>query len=590
MRLDDILDEIGGFGRYQKWIFFLTCLPNLLAGFFMLNPVFLLGVPDHRCAIPGYENDTYEVQSPYHIAQRKKFIPHSPDDSCKVYEYLPANSTSTHNRSDISYENSTEFPRQEVKCSKWVYDKSVFRNTFTSEENLVCDKEIWVANAEMIFYGGMVVGSLASGIVADSYGRKPVMYVALLLMVASSIGLTWVHEYWLFCIVEFILGGSIVATFMPAFVISIEMTSANKRIWPGVISNFPYVLGLVLLSAIAYGLREWRKIQLYTSIPGVIFIFYWWLVPESPRWLLTKGRLREAESILRTAARWNGTTFPNNLLRNEAKEEDVESNANFMQLFKSKILCLRSFLIFFNWLVVSLVYFGLALNSENLNGNLYLNFALSGIVEIPAYFLVIFLVDRFGRRRLFCFLMIICGLSCLSTIFSIKYKPEGTVTIVLAMFGRLCVTGAFSVAYIHSAEIFPTVVRNAGMGAASLFARAGTMAAPYIVNIGKTLGGTTGKAIPLLLFGGMALLSGLTSLLLPETLKKHLPETVSDGERLGRSGAFYFARTLRHHREGVTWDQAEQHRSETDHLLSTERSSYSTERELVLSNGKCKHS
>lgn len=51
------------------------------------------------------------------------------------------------------------------------------------------------------------------------------------------------------------------------------------------------------------------------------------------------------------------------------------------------------------------------------------------------------------------------------------------------MFGRLCVTGAYSVAYIHSAELFPTIVRNAGMGGASLFARVGIMIAPYIVTV-----------------------------------------------------------------------------------------------------------
>ena len=46
--LDDILEKIGGFGLYQKWIFIITCYPYLLSGFFDLNPVFILGVPDHR--------------------------------------------------------------------------------------------------------------------------------------------------------------------------------------------------------------------------------------------------------------------------------------------------------------------------------------------------------------------------------------------------------------------------------------------------------------------------------------------------------------------------------------------------------------
>ena len=46
--LDDILEKIGAFGRYQKWIFILTCYTYLLTGLFVLNPVFIFGVPEHR--------------------------------------------------------------------------------------------------------------------------------------------------------------------------------------------------------------------------------------------------------------------------------------------------------------------------------------------------------------------------------------------------------------------------------------------------------------------------------------------------------------------------------------------------------------
>lgn len=57
------------------------------------------------------------------------------------------------------------------------------------------------------------------------------------------------------------------------------------------------------------------------------------------------------------------------------------------------------------------------------------------------------------------------------------------ITFVLTLSGRLCITGAFAVVYIQSAELFPTVVRNAGIGGASLCARLGTMIAPYIVTL-----------------------------------------------------------------------------------------------------------
>lgn len=84
-----------------------------------------------------------------------------------------------------------------------------------------------------------------------------------------------------------------------------------------------------------------------------------------------------------------------------------------------------NFFLFDDRTVVALAYFGLALNSDNLAGNVYLNFGLSALVEIPAYFVVIFLVDRIGRRKLYCINMIIGGIACGSTIFAIEYVPNG---------------------------------------------------------------------------------------------------------------------------------------------------------------------
>ncbi|XP_052811967.1 organic cation transporter protein-like [Mya arenaria] len=551
MRFDDVLDEIGGFGRYQKWVFFLTLGPNLLAGFIMLNPVFLLGIPEHRCAIPNCENDTFEVQSPTHQESIDEYIPLSNTkglkyDRCNIL--LPSGNISMTTEGALLPNDSLR-----EACSKWVYDLSVFTDTFASEHNLVCDKEIQVANAEMIFYGGMLVGSLASGIFADVYGRKPVMYVSLVIMVISNIGLAWVHAYWLFVIVEFILGASVIATFMPGYIISLELTSSSKRAWPGVISDFPYVLGLILMAVVAYIVREWFKLQLYTSLPGLLFLSYWWLIPESPRWLLTKGRVAEAKVIIEKAARWNKTVLPKQFFKSKCMDDmDTDKTASFLQLFSSKKMCKTTVIVFVNWTIVAMTYFGLALNSDNLAGNLYLNFGLSAAVEIPAYFLVIYLVDRIGRRWLFTGSMLVGGLACASTVLAIEYEPGGgdAIVVALAMLGKLFITAAYSTAHIHSAELFPTVIRNAGMGGASLFASLGTMVAPYIVTEGEQLGGIWGEAFPLVVFGALAFLTGILSLALPETLGKNLPETVEDGERFGRTGAFNLVRSLRLHKSG----------------------------------------
>jgi OCT family organic cation transporter-like MFS transporter 4/5 len=70
----------------------------------------------------------------------------------------------------------------------------------------------------------------------------------------------------------------------------------------------------MVLPGVAYYVRDWRHLQLALSAPSVILIFTWWFLPESPRWLLRKGRIVEAENILRQAAETNGRkkTLPSN--------------------------------------------------------------------------------------------------------------------------------------------------------------------------------------------------------------------------------------------------------------------------------------
>ncbi|XP_059154009.1 organic cation transporter protein-like [Physella acuta] len=108
------------------------------------------------------------------------------------------------------------------------------------------------------------------------------------------------------------------------------------------------------------------------------------------------------------------------------------------------------------------------------------------------------------------------------------------ITLTLSLIGRLGNAATYVIIYIYAAELFPTVVRSTAMGVCSITESFGGIIAPYIVDIHLVTSYHVGKALPLIIFGGSSILAGLLALLLPETSKKNLPDTIEEAKNFGR--------------------------------------------------------
>lgn len=98
------------------------------------------------------------------------------------------------------------------------------------------------------------------------------------------------------------------------------------------------------------------------------------VLPESPRWLLCKGRIAEVKEIVRKAAAFNNRPLPDNLDKLLKPPADDEDNvAGVCELFRSKYLRLVTFCFLCIWFTMNLVYYGLVLNMNSFGGNIYLN-------------------------------------------------------------------------------------------------------------------------------------------------------------------------------------------------------------------------
>ncbi|KAH8332812.1 hypothetical protein KR074_011293 [Drosophila pseudoananassae] len=524
MGYDDVITHLGEFGRYQKRIYYLLCLPAIVCAFHKLAGVFLLAKPDFRCALP-FEGSN----SSYELPQNLWNLSYPQGEVCEIYdvEYSEA------------YLNGS-IPRstnQTRSCSAYVYDRSKYLNSAVTEWDMVCDRSLLSATSDSLFMLGVLLGSFIFGQMSDKLGRKPTFFASLVIQLIFGILAAVSPEYFSYTISRMIVGATTSGVFLVAYVIALEMVGSSYRLFAGVAMQMFFSLGFMLTAGFAYFIHDWRWLQIALTLPGLLFLCYYWIVPESARWLLLKGRKDEAFVIIEKAAKENRVEIPNEIYEQlveevaEKKKQDEltasQPAATVFDLLRYPNLRRKTLLIFFDWFVNSGVYYGLSWNTNNLGGNQLVNFMISGAVEIPGYMLLLFTLNRWGRRSILCGTMLIAGVSLLATIF--VPSDMNWLIIACAMIGKLTITSSYGTIYIFSAEQFPTVVRNVGLGASSMIARVGGILAPYLKLLGEIW-----RPLPLIICGALSLIAGLLSLLLPETLNKPMPETIEDGENFGK--------------------------------------------------------
>ncbi|GFN86182.1 organic cation transporter protein [Plakobranchus ocellatus] len=498
--------------------------------------VFVGAEPKHWCRLPSVNLSGTSYANISESELKKLFIPE--DGQCVQYktgERLQQLENYDYNVSDMLSAAESSANVSQTSCvNGFTYSKDEYKSTITSEFDLVCENKHWRTTSKSIFFGGRLVGALVFGQLSDRFGRRPMFFAGILtLLIAGGVASAAPNMY-VFLPMYFLQGAAHTGAFLVGFTLSTELVGPDYRVIGGFVIQVFYDLGYVILAALAYFIREWRYLELAITLPALLFGVYWWILPESVPWLLSKGRDEEAEAIVLAAAKRNGVTLDPGVL--QALKEDPalkggDKKYTAIDCVRTKTMAIMSVTIWCNWVVNSFVFYGIALNSENLSGDPYLNFCLIGGVGIFAHLLCIVLVRPMGRRSSLVVFMCVAGLLCLGAAFIQDKRTTAMQTIVkvCVIAGKFCITSSYAIIYLWSAELFPTVVRNAGMGVASMSARIGGIFAPFVLDLRDTW-----LPLPLLVFGVLSIIAGLSAISLPETTKRALPQTLEDAHRRGR--------------------------------------------------------
>ncbi|KAI3963228.1 hypothetical protein MKX01_030358 [Papaver californicum] len=362
---------------------------------------------------------------------------------------------------------------------------------------LICGDKYKVGLVQSSFFAGCMVGAGVFGHLSDSFlGRKGSLIVVC--VINSIFGcLTALSPNSIYTLLRFLTGFSTDGVGLCAFILSTEPIS-------------------------------WRALYIASSIPSILcLLFVIPFVSESPRWYLVRGKIESAMKIMKDIAKGNGKQLPDdvslqldddnseNSSSSEVESCNEESNAvsgSLVDVVKLPITRVRLILTVAINFMCSVVYYGLSLNVANLDTNLYVNVLLNAVAEMPAFTLTANLLDKYGRKPLAMGTMWFSGAFFVRMVYGI-----------LGIFGM---AGAYNLLFIYTAELFPTVVRNAALGCATQASQMGAILAPLVV--------VMGGGLPFVVFGICGIFGGLLVFYLPETLNQPLYDTIGgmqDGEK-----------------------------------------------------------
>ena len=138
-----------------------------------------------------------------------------------------------------------------------------------------------------------------------------------------------------------------------------ELFSPHYRTLAGCVVEAFWAIGIILLALIAKYVQNWRYIQLAINIPTLATIFYIWIIPESVRWLISRGKLKRAEEIVIRIASYNSIRLDLTWIREELQEtgkklgfgnESIgERQPDIRDIVTNKRIRKHAFILFFVW-------------------------------------------------------------------------------------------------------------------------------------------------------------------------------------------------------------------------------------------------
>ncbi|XP_075877277.1 solute carrier family 22 member 4-like isoform X1 [Nelusetta ayraudi] len=428
---DALTSFLGDYGCFQILMMVLLSLSAVPPGYMGVLAVFVADTPGYRCRAPPLNSTLNDSGSSSSATTPGP-------DSCSRYR-LSCNGTGVSNDT-------------ETCAHGWDYSTDVYINTIVTEWDLVCDNAWKVPMSTSLFFLGFLAGCAGNGHASDRFGRKKVFFLTTILHALTALLQAASVNWIMFAILNLLRGYS--QNYSVSHILGSELLGKSSRVTFCLIGHcIGYAVGYAMLPLLAYFIRSWRMLQVASAIPSLLLLPLWWVIPESPRWLLHQGHVEEAEHVIRNAAKINKISAPDVIFNSEDclefKKVKGENQRKYSYMDFMHIPNLRNTVIvgFFLCVSVNIVFYGMSLNTSNLTGNIYLNCFTSAVIEIVAYVANWPLIKWFPRPTVICCTMMFSGVMLMF----IQLVPEGIHFKALPFL----ILGLFSIVAAASSMLLP---------------------------------------------------------------------------------------------------------------------------------------
>ncbi|XP_072220640.1 solute carrier family 22 member 23-like [Leuresthes tenuis] len=538
-RIDgSVLPFLGGFGKYQKQLIVLTWIPALFIGFSQYSDNFLLAQPNNTCIQP-LANLTNQSTGYSSLLESQKNI--------------SARSAPIYVNGNYSAQNDTT--NMQCMCSEWTFElhSGLVQNVVT-KWSLVCDSAWKVHIAKFSLLVGSIFGYLVFGILADWFGRHPVLIISVLFMLVFGLTVAFSVNVPMFSTLRFFEGFCLAGITLSLYVLRIELCLPGWRFSMTMVASFVVLGGQLLMPGVAYLCRDWQVLQAVIICPLLLMLSYIWIFPESLRWLLATQQYGRSKWIMEHIAEKNRVNMELDVdniltelqkaLQKKPKKTCIVKMVGTRNLWKNiVVLCVNSLTGYGIHHCFARSMMDQDVPEITMFHNFYADYYTMAGIAVASCIALCPAVGLMGRRGGLLMFMIVTALASLLQLGLLnllgKYsyhlninssdKLKKNFSVAFSIIGMFSSHAVSNLSIFFCAEITPTVIRGGGLGLVLASAGFGMLTAPIM-----ELHNQKGYFLHHIIFACCTLICIICILLLPETRYQPLPETLADGESYTR--------------------------------------------------------